>query len=373
MNGNISIGLVGSWIVRLTSTGDLDPAFGTAGVRSFPGRDLHIEAELADGSLHGWESLGNDRVPLRLTPAAGAAPGFGATGAKPIGKPIVTLPSRYEPSGEWYAPTFGTFQGGNPTIGLVRCQPDGTIDQSFGAGATAPLPDRFISVSSIKGEGFGTPSLQALDPRWWEDEQGGPHQTLLLADASYLTLWTVTWQDGARRPSGLALLAWTAAGLPRPTWDGLPAKVIANPTLSLASSGRLAWRFRCALLQADGSILVGLSGDDPDMRPVGVSSPLPAWMRSSAYFCRLRPSTYDLDPAFSGGYVVPRLPGDDRELGGRKMADYQIPVALEAVGSSQVVAAISCQTGWDPPLGVDSFASSPDLLADGSVGIVRMI
>jgi hypothetical protein len=152
------------------------------------------------------------------------------------------------------------------------------------------------------------------------------------------------------------LIAWTAQGVPR--W----VKAIANPP------GVSECRFRNALLQSDGSILVGLAGDDADADK-GI------WIRTSAYFCRLLPGTFDLDRAFGGGHVVRRLPGEDQPSpieSGDRWLDYQLPDALHALGTNAIIGAVSCRTRVSTAV-ADLFNSSPDLLADGSVGMVRLV
>src|SRR5262249_26242489 len=140
--------------------------------------------------------------------------------------------------------------------------------------------------------------------------------------------------SSARTP---VLIAWTAQGAPR--W----AKAIANPSVSEC-------RFGNALLQPDGSVLVGLTGDDADADP---SPPI----RSSAYFCRLLPGTFDLDPAFGGGHVVRRLPGEDQPspiLSDSLWLDYQLLEALRALGTNAVMGAVLCRTRDSTAL-ADSF------------------
>ena len=326
----------------------------------FAGRALELVAELADGSLQGldFQSTAVTAV-LRLTSAGSPAPGFGTSGAKPIQKAPVTFPSTYEPSGEWFAPVSGRFTG-SWSIGLIRCAPDGTIDSSFGAGAASPTADRFVPTASILNL---TPRAENVQ---FEPEAAGRHQTLRLADGTYLTLWSVTFdlqllRGGSMSSRALVLVAWDGQGVPRtvPAW-GRPAKAIAHPAPGAG------WRFRTALLQSDGSV-VGLAGDDTHAVP-------PPLARSPAYFCRLLPGSFDLDPAFGGGgRVARRLPGEDEKLSsGATLVDYQLPEALRPLGANAVMAAVRCETGSGPRF-PGFFNQSPHLLADGSVGLVRLV
>ena len=385
----------GSWIVRLTSNGGLDPAFGTNGLRLYPSRAIELIRELADGSLQGAENS----VPLRLTANGDPAPGFGPNGVKPIlPEAPITMPLNVEPDGEWFAPVWGRLSSSSTrwTIGLVRCRPDGTIDPGFGAGAATPADNCFVDITSVQGAGF--------NPDW--NGEGGPHQTLRLADGTLLTIWSVSRQvdltigigmhaqQVSWRPWGMVLVAWEADGLPRAVtqWGNNPAKAIPNP-LSLPPLGSpwsawLGWRNQCAVLQPDGSILVGLAGDDADEAKVDTR---PRPLRQSACFCRLVPPGFDLDLGFgSGGIFVRRLPDDGyrRFAGGdprsaRNQVDSQVPESLALVGSTlpggpdAVVAAVSCRAVYEPLLSqgglADTMAGSPDLPFDGSVGVARLI
>jgi hypothetical protein len=95
----------------------------------------------------------------------------------------------------------------------------------------------------------------------------------------------------------------------------------------------------------------------------------PAVLRTSAYFVRLTGSAFDLDPAFGGGYVVRRLPGEDREdpaFPGTKNVDYQEPTSIQPLPGGTVVAAVRSRTMSEGA--IFTGRGSPDLLADGSVG-----
>ena len=362
----------GTWIARVLSSGKLDGRFGTGGVRSFPARELVIVAELSNGSLQGWELLASSTAVLRLTASGNPAPGFGPTGSKRIKKGPWSFPHTCEANGEWFAPVAGTYDFSTQSwsIGLIRCRPDGTIDTGFGAGGPSPV-GRFVPTAEIRNLTHLTSNLQ------WESEEDdryGRHQTLRLADGTYLTLWTLTW-DVQRVPSGsaqsraLVLLAWTAQGVPRrvSAWDNKPARAIAHPRRSSADVG---WVFRTALLQSDGSVVVGLAGDDADE---AAALSRPPSIRSTPYFCRLLPGSFDLDPAFGGGHIEQRLPGDDEDLSeGASLVDYQSPDDLGTLGATAVIGAVTCLTGTGP-LFAGIFNRSPDLLADGSVGMVRLV
>jgi hypothetical protein len=54
------------------------------------------------------------------------------------------------------------------------------------------------------------------------------------------------------------------------------------------------------------------------------------------------------------------------------LVDYQLPEGLRPLGTNAVIAAVSCQTGRGP-IFPGFFNQSPDLLADGSVGLVRLV
>jgi hypothetical protein len=361
---------VGSWVARLTATGQLDTGFGTGGVVTYPLRYLELVTELASGKLQGLESVASSKVPLRLAADGSPDTSFGANGAHPINRPIVSFPAGYEPDGEWFAPVYGTWADGDFSIGLVRVLPDGTVDGSFGAAGASPPADRFIRISSV--ESFSSAFL--LLRAQWED-QGGPHRTLRLADGTLLTLWTMSWQEDVPNPppntgttpwqtSGLVLLAWSEDGVP------LSARAIPNQLrFSVLGANWLGWKYRCALLQSDGSILVGLEGDDEGSRP---SQNRPAEIQTNAYFCRLVPPSFDLDPTFGNRFVVRRVPCQDEQApGGPWLVERQSPAALASAGAGQVVAAISCQTATDPFTGV--YREPPNLLADGSVGMARLV
>jgi uncharacterized delta-60 repeat protein len=356
----------GTWIARLTSAGQRDAAFGSGGISKFPARALELAAELADGSLQGLERLEAQIAPLRLTAAGAPAPGFGPTGAKPIPKAPVTFPSTYEPTGEWFAPVWGRLSAtGTWSIGLIRCLPDGTIDPNFGAGGPSPTDDKFVPTAEILA------LVPRQNPRWEyeEDERLGRHQTLRLADGTCLTLWNVVFEFQPLRgrikkdQRALALIAWTAQGAPRPAW-GKAAKAI--PRI-------VGWRFRTALLQTDGSVLVGIDGDDGDDAAAADRENSGRSIRGSAYFCRLLPGSFDLDPAFGGGSVTRRLPGEDERVSQTDtLVDYQVPEALRPLNANAVIAAVRCETG-SGPLFPGFFNQSPHLLADGSVGLVRLV
>ena len=132
----------------------------------------------------------------------------------------------------------------------------------------------------------------------------------------------------------------------------------------------MGWVFRTALLQSDGSVIVGLAGDDADQ---AAPQSRPPSIRSTPYFCRLLPGSFDLDPVFGGGHVERRLPGDDEQLSAAaSLVDYQSPDDLRAVGATAVIGAVNCLTGIGPFFpGI--FNRSPNLLADGSVGMVRLV
>lgn len=392
----------GSWIVRLTSTGGLDPSFGTNGLRAYPRRGpIELVRELADGTLQGFDSSAGRRDPLRLGANGDPAPGFGTNGVKPTTKLPITMPLDVEPDGEWFGPVWGPMSSTSMrwTVGLIRCGADGVIDPNFGAGAATTPNSCFVDIASVQGAGF--------NPDW--NDQGGPHRTLRLADGTLLTIWSVSRQvvltigvgmhaqQVSWRPWGMVLVAWTADGRPRAVtqWGNNPAKAIPNPlSLGLSSSGWLGsgwlgWRNQCAVLQLDGSILVGLAGDDADEGGVN-QTPRP--LRQSACFCRLVPPGFDLDPGFgSAGILVRRLPDDGyrRFAGGdprsaRNQVDSQVPERLALVGSrlpgrgpDAVVAAISCRAVYESLLSqgglADTIVSSPNLPFDGSVGVARLI
>ena len=304
----------GTWIARVSSSGKPDDRFGTGGVRSFAARDLVIVAELSNGSLHGWEFLASRTAVLRLTASGNPAPGFGPTGSKPIKKGPLTFPHTCEPNGEWFAPVVGTFdfQTQSWSIGLIRGRPDGAIDTGFGAGVSSPGAERFVPTASIRNQTQLTSNLQ-WEPE--EDDRHGRHQTLRLADGTYLTLLTLAWDvrqivGMSVQSRALVLVAWTTQGKARPVqaWGNQRATVIPHPRRTHASVG---WVFRTALLQSDGSVIVGLAGDDADQ---AAPQSRPPSIRSTPYFCRLLPGSFDLDPVFGGGHVERRLPGDDEQL-----------------------------------------------------------
>ncbi|HEY7138606.1 MAG TPA: hypothetical protein VIE44_00760 [Methylomirabilota bacterium] len=370
VTGETGLEFHGSWILRLTPGGGSDPGFGTGGLRTYPARAIELVQELADGSLQGYESS----VPLRLAASGDPAPGFGPNGVKAITKSPVTMPLDVEPDGEWFAPVWGRI---SPTsmrwmIGLVRCRPDGVVDPGFGAGAATPPDSCLVDVASVQGAGF--------NPNW--NDEGGPHQTLRLADGTLLTIWSLSWQQGTSsfRPWGMVLVAWTADGLPRAVaaWGGKPAKAIPNPLgrppLGSPATGWLGWRNQCAVLQPDGSILVGMAGDDANETRAN-QTPRP--LRQSAYFSRLVPPGFDLDPGLGlAGFLVRRLP-DDGYRSAQNLVDSQVPERLALVGANAVVAAIACRAVHQSLLSqgglADSLTGSPNLPFDGSVGVARLI
>jgi hypothetical protein len=388
--GDLSYETLGTWLARLTANGGLDSSFGSGGVAVYPARWFTLAAELAPagtaahGELQGWESFNGGDAPLRLAADGSAAPGFGPSGVKPVSQSPVTLPVDYEADGEWFGPVEDTQS--LTGIGLVRCAPDGTIDQTFGAGSPTRQASAYVDVNLIK-----TQTLPALGVTW-ERERGRPHRTLKLSDGTYLTLWNATWQEngGFRgnnwtwpETSGLVLIAWTAAGMPRsvPEWANKPVKAIPNPLSRGATFlNWLSWRYRCALLQPDGSIIVGLQGEDKGAIASNViSPPRPSFVRTSSYVARLVPPGFDLDPGFGdgfgGGYLVRRLPGEDYQkpsehppVPGNVFEDWQRPSGLGTSAGGAVVAAIKSCT-------VVSLTTmtSPDLLADGSLGVMRLI
>jgi hypothetical protein len=380
--GERSYQTAGTWVARLTASGGLDGAFGTGGLKVYPARWFQLAAELAPtgtashGELQGWEFVTGGQAPLRLVSDGTAAPGFGPSGAKPVNAAVVTLPLDYEPDGEWFAPIWDR-QYGN-SIELVRCAPNGTIDQTFGAGSATYDPSAYVNATSIQNP----PTFPAVHPEW--EKYGGPHRTVHLADGTYLTLWTVTWQETVNllggsvtwpETAGLVLIAWTASGKPRsvPQWGGKSVKAIPNPVRSSSPfTNWLGWKYRCALLQSDGSLIVGLEGEDAGAIPANLT---PAFIRTSAYFAHLRGPEFDLDPGFGGGHVVRRLPGEDHQIpsnnppaSGPVLIDYQSPTGLQTVGGGTVVVAVSTQT-----VTANTLRLSPDLLADGSVGILRLV
>jgi uncharacterized delta-60 repeat protein len=364
----------GSWVARVNATGQLDTGFGTAGVVTYPMRHLELVAELAGGKLQGLDSATG---PLRLAADGSPDTSFGANGTHPITRPIVSFPSGYESDGEWFAPVYGTWADGDFSLGLVRVLPDGTVDGSFGAGGASPPADRFIRISSV--ESF-SPAFFLLRAMW--EDQGGPHRTLRLADDTLLTLWTMSWQEDVPnfppnmgttpwQTSGLVLLAWSEDGVPRnvPAWGGRPARAIPNQLRFSFGANWLGWKYRCALLQPDGSILVGLEGEDEGSRP---PQNRPGYIQTNAYFCRLVPPSFDLDSAFGTRFVVRRVPCQDEQVpGGPWLVERQSPAALASAGPGQVVAAISCQTATDPYIGI--YREPPNLLADGSIGMARLV
>ena len=382
--GAISYQTKGTWIARLTPTGTLDGAFGHGGLVVYPARWFELAAELAPsagasyGALHGWENVSGGTAPLRLAVDGTAAAGFGTGGVKTVNPAPVSLPLDYAPDGEWLALTWDRQRIG--PVGLLRCAADGTIDPAFGAGGPTYDPNDYVDATAIQSATFA-----AIGARW--EDENGPHRTLRLADGSYLTLWNVIWQETVRtigmgsqtytvEKPGLALLAWTATGKPRPVaaWGNRSAKAIPNAARDSTTFGLnwLGWRYRCALLQPDGSLIVGLEGDDAGVAPSNQRPP--AVLRTSAYFVRLTGSAFDLDPTFGGGYVVRRLPGEDREdpaFPGTKNVDYQEPTSIQPLPGGTVVAAVRSRTMSEGA--IFTGRGSPDLLADGSVGMMRLV
>lgn len=374
--GEISLDLRGTWVLRLGSNGRLDTTFGDSvpptGVRFYPLRSFALITELNDGqgSLQGFEGANS----IRLTGDGSLDVSFGPNGVVANPKATIHDPHRIEPTGEWFAPVYGRVT----EVGLVRCLPNGTVDTAFGAGGTAT--DCFVELESML-RGINKVRALLLD-------DGGRHRTLRLADGTFLTLWTITWQEsvtvfnssGSTRTlwqtAGLLLLAWDVNGKPRgvTAWQGSPARVIRNPEATLLNW--LGWRYRCSVVEANGAIVVGLTGEDLNATP-SFAQP-PTHVSKVTYFCRLIPPNFDLDPTFgTNGHITTRLPGGDFLLksnfpgGEGRMAEDQAPEDVALVGTNQVVASIVC-THPHPIFG-GVYLDSPFLPLDGSVGMARLV
>ena len=173
------------------------------------------------------------------------------------------------------------------------------------------------------------------------------------------------------------MLTWNASGIRRHT------KHIPNGPLNWPG-----WSHQYSVLQPDGSILVALSGDDPDLSRALLQR-VPLRVSQAPYFCRLMPPDFALDVNFgNGGHVVQRAPGCEFVVPQTNppqipnSAESQWPLAMQRLANNQVIAAIRCKhcVGHQPgdrctepsarwigrrrPANLDSLsACSPQLLA----------
>jgi hypothetical protein len=362
----------GSWLLRLQSNGQLDTTFGgrqPSGFRFFGARDIVLLSELANGTLQGFEGVAAPNI-------VSVDSNGGQAAATALSKPLVNIPSVLEPNGDFFALMSGKVAAPFNEVGLIRFRA-GVIDPNFGTGGVASTstpgnPDpSYLNLASLGVDG-NSDRFDLID------------QTIELADGTFLTLWTIGKvvnvtifppPNGTATANCLLLLAWAADGKPRnvASWMG-PGKVIANP--AAGPRAWIGWSYQCAVLQPDGSIIVGLAGDDTDAAPP-FGKP-PAVVSQSPYFCRLIPPNFDRDPAFGGGagFLDRRAPGCDFIVPppnpGLKpgMAENQRPVSARRIANDAVIAAIRCKHP-SAALG-NTELEIPNLPLDGSIGIARL-
>jgi uncharacterized delta-60 repeat protein len=338
----------GSWIVRFTPGGRLDTAF-NGGVRVYPGRFFAPLTPLADETIQGFESTTGLDI-LRLTPDGSPVPGFGTNGRKPVTRMPSASAGTFLPDGEWFAPFSDQFVNNSETFGLLRYGPDGVHDQTFGGGT--------INIASTAKHNAQL-SL---------DDLAFVHR---LADGSLLMIWSMRFQVDVRvlfgstvpwQTYGMLLASFNSDGSPRPVvnWNNQAVRCHPNP---VGTTGVLAdwlgWRVRSTLLQADGSFIVGLQGDDPSAKPSATQEP--RQLRQVSYFCRLVQPDFDLDPAFGTGFVSSRLPGPADED--------QVPLGLGPGGAGRVNAVLGFASRRSGLFDL----RPPDLPLDGSIGMARLV
>jgi hypothetical protein len=356
MTDDVDFAFGGSWIIRLRPDGTQDSTFGIGGVRLYPNASIMLTTELADGSLQGldWTDV------IRLTPDGLLDSNFGTAGRATMSPNDRGRPRTVEADGSWL-----DVRAGLSTAGLVRYLPNGTLDPTFGVTAN---PAAVIDVSTVAPK----PGMQNL--RWNELDD---HQTLRLADGTFLTLWSVMFENSGWDATAVVLLAWAADGAPRLAWNGQAAKIVEPPNAVLAWERWYGRRLTGGLLQADGSVLVGVAAD---VRPGGIVTPQRLPWRST--FWRLTPPAFDLDPTafeldpnFGGtGSVEVRLL-DDGYNPVQNLVDVQEPVAFAADAGRVVYVSIQCGAVKKALLSQNaaSLVGSPDLPFDGSLGIVRLV
>jgi hypothetical protein len=365
----------GSWFLALQSNGQLDPTFGgrsRSGMRFYARRNILLVSELAGGSLQGFE---NGAV-VRFT-SGGAESGPAAS----VSASLIHQPSVLEPNGDFHSLVWGRLAG-TFEVGLVRFR-NGAIDATFGAAgapssSTPGNPDpRFVNLADL-GVTLNAGQLEDRDR----------DQTIALADGTFLTLWTLpvdesvtvlgSTQNVTVTTKTLLLLAWASDGRPRtvPAWGGRAGKVISNR--AGVPRNWIGWSYRCSVLQPDGSIVVGLAGDDTNglpsfgMRPPAVISQIP-------YFCRLTPPDFHLDPIVGAGagFLAERAPGCDfvvpkgTQTQAVDMAESQTPVAARLLPNGSVVAAMRCKHPYPNVGNVE--LQVPNLPLDGSIGMARLV
>ena len=131
-DGSVSFEARGAWLVRLLGDGALDSTFGVGGVRIHPAAAIDLIAELADGSLQGFE----DSSTLRLTADGQTGPGLrhertsarrrraDSAAHRRGGRQLVRASRRKDP----------------PVSAWCATAPTGSIQPAFGAGdQNAPL------------------------------------------------------------------------------------------------------------------------------------------------------------------------------------------------------------------------------------------
>jgi uncharacterized delta-60 repeat protein len=350
--GEVALTFGGSWLVRMRADGTIDPTFGTTGVVSYPNKSITLAAELADGSLHG--SNFDDVIRLRADGAFDAT--FATNGSLPMGPHDWSKPRVVEADGSWFDVT-----GDEHYAGLIRYLPNGHIDPAFGTAANAGA---VIAAASL-----GQPAATGVNLQW---DLLGDHRTFRLADGTYLTLWSATFENQMTTTTAVVLLAWNADGSPRPVleWSNKAARFTEPPGPVLIWRGWYNRRPRCGMVQADGSLLVGVAVDLPSG---GGVSPRPLPWRSAIW--RLIPPGFELDPSFGGtGAVEVRL-ADDGYNDKQGLVEVQEPIAFAAGSGQEVYASILCNAVFATTLSQNAPVTvvSPELPFDGSIGIVRLV
>jgi hypothetical protein len=392
--------VAGSWLLMLTADGHVDQQYGKGrGFASYSKGFYLPVAQVADGTVWGVRFKEGFDYTTKLGIAR-----FGKSSKTPPSKedlnalPFLSilpfaLPRSFLPGGKLIAITE-RYSGGTQTIGLVRFSPKaaaGNLDPQFGAAAQDPGrlirvgPDPNLDVFGASSRGSNFRATGAFGPGG--RSLGGPRGTgnwadvVSLPDGSFLVLMSVVWSETPIGPlnarsqdiAGLLLLAFEPDGTPKPMagWNGRPARIYSR----YAGFGHpLGWQPHSAYLQPDGSLMVGLAGNDP---AVPGDDRLPTWFgKQLAYFCRLISPNYDIDPGFDGdGSACRRIVRDHARF------EDQWPVSLASTTGTSVAAAIAIGTLLrdDYPLGsgvVDlpprAPIRSPDLPFDGSVGLARL-
>jgi uncharacterized delta-60 repeat protein len=271
-----------SWdVVELTSTGALDPAFGSGGVLTLSSAGSGQSIAVAPGGdilVTGYDAAGEQLT--RLTPSGGLDPSF--NGGQPV-----TVPGADDrgllvvnPDG-----SVLTAIANLPDQGVVRYTPTGALDPTFGAGGLLALP----SNSELETNSF---------------------QLLPLADGDLLEIDTRT---GAL--SGVAIKRLTANGVVDPTLGG-PSGLQLN--LGFGGADQLPFvgtvhpqsivglaedSFSGSLLQRPDGSLIAVGG-------VSVFEPTPSQGTGttiSRFAAEALTTSFQADPSFGGPATPPRV------------------------------------------------------------------